>query len=107
MEYYLALVHCTLVEDLNGDVFRCKVNAFASCLFEHRREQSHLEFEGQHVYSRGTTLAAFSDDFLNEQAPDWQVDRSDDHQPSIAGAVEEAVLRLCSAEASCLVCPQD
>ena len=108
VEDHLAFVHGPLVEDLGGNVFRGKVDALAARLFQHGGEQAHFELEGQHVHTGRAALAAFRDDFLDEQPAHRQIDRPDHHQPAVARAVEEAVLRLCAfiaAKASGLVGP--
>ena len=97
MEDHLAFLYGALVEDFGGDVFRRKVNALAARLFEHGGEQPHLELEGQDVHAGRSALAAFGDDFLDEQAADGQVDRADDDQPAVRAAMEEAVLRWAPA----------
>ena len=81
VEAHLALVHGALVEDFGRDVLRREVDALLLRLVQHGGEQAHLELEGQHVHARRAALAAFGDDFLDEQPPDGQVDRADHDQP--------------------------
>ena len=93
VEAHLAFLHGALVEDFRRDRLGREVDALLLRLVQHGGEQAHLELEGQHVHARGPALAAFRDDFLDEQPPHRQVDRADDDEPPAVLAVEEARVR--------------
>src|SRR5208283_4643928 len=81
MEHHLVLFHRPFVEDFGGDVFGRDVDPFCPRLIKHIREQAHLKLEAEDVHLCDVLLAAFQDDFLDEQPRHRQVHRPDGHQP--------------------------
>jgi hypothetical protein len=107
VEHHLAALDGPLVKDLGRDVLGRQFDALAARLLQHRREQPHLELEGQQVDARGAALAALDDDLLHEQPADRQIDWADHHQPAVELAVEEAGVRRHRGQRLCLVGAQD
>ena len=90
METNLAFFHGALVEHFRRNRLRREVDALLLRLVQHGGKEAHLELERQHVHARCTALAAFRDDFFDEQAADRQIDRADDDEPPAVLAVEES-----------------
>ena len=77
-ESHLAFLDRALVEDFGRNRFGDEVNALLLRLVERSGKQAHLELKRQHIHARRAALAAFGDDFFNEETSDWEVDRADD-----------------------------
>ena len=81
------------MEDLRRNRLGREVEAFLFCFIQHGGKDAHLEFEGKHIHAGRAALAAFRNDFLDEQPPDRQVDRTDNDQAPTLLAVEETSIR--------------
>ena len=77
MEDDLVLFDGAFVEDLGGNVLGGDVDALGPGLVQHVGEEAHLELEAENVDAGDVLLAAFEDDFLDEEAGYRQVDRAD------------------------------
>jgi hypothetical protein len=82
-----------LVEHLGRDRPGRDVNSLLLRLVQHGGKESHLELERENVHARRAALAAFGDDFLDEEAADGEIDRSDDDQAARALSMKEPILR--------------